>query len=103
MKRCLSLLVIEVRDRDDCRVPNTVVRFAIRKTIRNPLAAMFQNGQGEGEIRTLPDASGRASAGTLSPVEAGSVDVPDAQRHDHPESGGNFHVDDCVASVARPS
>ena len=56
--------VIEVRDRDDRRVANAIVRFVIRKTARNRLAAAFRNGQAE--VRTLTDATGRASANFLT-------------------------------------
>jgi PKD repeat protein len=65
--------VIEVRDRDNRRVPNAVVRFLIRKTARNRLAAVFRNGQPE--IRTLTDQAGRASADVVTPLEPGSFDV----------------------------
>jgi PKD repeat protein len=65
--------VIEVQDRQNRRVAGAVVRFVIRKTIRNRLISVFQNGQGE--IRTLTDAAGRASAGALQPVEAGSFEI----------------------------
>jgi hypothetical protein len=62
-----------VQDRQNRRVAGAVVRFVIRKTIRNRPIAVFQNGQGE--IRTLTDAAGRASAGALQPVEAGSFEI----------------------------
>jgi hypothetical protein len=65
--------VIEVRDRDDRRVPNAIVRFLIRKTARNRLAAVFRNGQAE--VRTLTDATGRASANALTPLEPGSFQI----------------------------
>ena len=64
--------VVEVRDREDRRVANAVVRFLIRRTARNRLATVFRNGQSE--VRTLTDASGRASV-NLSPVEAGSFEI----------------------------
>ena len=65
--------VIEVRDRDDRRVANAIVRFVIRKTARNRLAAAFRNGQAE--VRTLTDATGRASANFLTPIEPGSFQI----------------------------
>ena len=64
--------VIEVRDKDDCRVPGAVVRFVIRKT-RNRLLASF--GNGKAEVRTLTDYSGRASVNAVSPLEPGSFQI----------------------------
>ena len=64
--------VIEVRDKDDRRVPGAVVRFVIRKT-RDRLIASFGNGQAE--VRTLTDYAGRASVNAVSPVEAGSFQI----------------------------
>jgi hypothetical protein len=64
--------VIEVRDKDDRRVPGAVVRFVIRKT-RDRLIASFGNGQAE--VRTLTDYSGRASVNAVSPVEPGSFQI----------------------------
>jgi PKD repeat protein len=63
---------IEVRDKDDRRVPGAVVRFVIRKT-RDRLIATFGNGQAE--VRTLTDYSGRASVNAVSPVEPGSFQI----------------------------
>jgi hypothetical protein len=64
--------VIEVRDKNDRRVPGAVVRFVIRKT-RDRLIASFGNGQAE--VRTLTDYSGRASVNGVSPVEPGSFQI----------------------------
>jgi hypothetical protein len=64
--------VIEVRDKDDRRVPGAVVRFVIRKT-RDRLIASFGNGQTE--VRTLTDYSGRASVNAVSPMEPGSFQI----------------------------
>ena len=64
--------VIEVRDKDDRRVPGAVVRFVIRKT-RDRLIASFGNGQAE--MRTLTDYSGRASVNAVTPVEPGSFQI----------------------------
>ena len=64
--------VIEVRDKDDRKVPGAVVRFVIRKT-RDQLLASFGNGQAE--VRTLTDYSGRASVNAVSPVEPGSFQI----------------------------
>jgi PKD repeat protein len=64
--------VIEVRDKDDRRVPGAVVRFVIRKT-RDRLLASFGNGQAE--VRTLTDYAGRASVNAVSPIEPGSFQI----------------------------
>ena len=63
---------IEVRDKDDRRVPGAVVRFVIRKT-RDRILASFGNGQAE--MRTLTDYSGRARVNAVSPVEPGSFQI----------------------------
>jgi PKD domain len=64
--------VIEVRDKDDRKVPGAVVRFVIRKT-RDKLLASFGNGQAE--VRTLTDYSGRASVNAVSPMEPGTFQI----------------------------
>jgi hypothetical protein len=64
--------VIEVRDKDDRRVPGAVVRFVIRKT-RDRLVASFGNGQTE--VRTLTDFEGRAAVNAVTPVEPGSFQI----------------------------
>jgi hypothetical protein len=64
--------VIEVRDKDDRRVPGAVVRFVIRKT-RDRLLASFGNGQTE--VRTLTDYAGRAGVNGVSPIEPGSFQI----------------------------
>ena len=53
-------------------MPGAVVRFVIRKT-RDRLIASFGNGQAE--VRTLTDYSGRASVNAVSPVEPGSFQI----------------------------
>lgn len=64
--------VIEVRDRNDRRVPGAVVRFVIRKT-RDRLFASFGNGQAE--VRTITDYAGRASVNAVSPAEPGTFQI----------------------------
>jgi PKD repeat protein len=73
--------VIEVRDRENRRVPGAVVRFAIRKT-RDRIIAAFANGQSE--VRTITDVSGRASVNAVTPLESGGfqIDVEVSYRGD---------------------
>ena len=65
--------VIEVRDEKDRRVAGAIVRFVIRKTVRNRLAAVFRNG--EAEVRTLTDAAGQANSSAITPLEPGGFDI----------------------------
>jgi PKD repeat protein len=73
--------VIEVRDRENRRVPGAVVRFVIRKT-RDRLIAAFTNGQAE--ARTITDVTGRAAVNAVTPLEPGSfqIDVEVSYRGD---------------------
>ena len=64
--------VVEVREDDDRRVAGAVVRFFIRRTVRNRIAALFSNGQSE--ATALTDADGRANAPPLTPLEPGSYE-----------------------------
>jgi len=65
--------VIEVRDEQNRRVAGAVVRFTVRRTMRDRVAALFRNG--EAEVRTLTDAAGQARATSVTPLEAGSFDI----------------------------
>jgi hypothetical protein len=65
--------VIEVRDKDDRRVAGAVVRFAVRKTVRDRIPALFRNGQPE--VRTITDAAGRARATAVTPLETGPLEI----------------------------
>ena len=65
--------VIEVRDRDGRRVAGAVVRFQIRRGLRNRLSAAF--GRGQDELRTLTDSAGRARATGLTPLEPGRFEI----------------------------
>ena len=65
--------IIEVRDRDDRSVAGAVVRFQIRRGLRNRLSAAF--GGGRDELRTLTDSAGRARASGLTPLEAGRFEI----------------------------
>ena len=73
--------VIEVRDRENRRVPGAVVRFVIRKT-RDRLISAFANGQAE--ARTITDVTGRAAVSPVTPLEPGSfqIDVEVSYRGD---------------------
>ena len=66
--------VIEVRDRENRRVANAIVRFTIRKTARNRLAARHSaTGRPKsGRSPTLPAALARTS---LTPLEPGSFEI----------------------------
>jgi hypothetical protein len=65
--------VVEVRDREDRKVTGAVVRFFIRRTVRNRIAALFSNGQSE--ATTLTDSVGRAQASSINPLEPGSFQI----------------------------
>jgi hypothetical protein len=65
--------VIEVRDREDRKVTGAVVRFLIRRTARDRVAALFSNGQSE--ATTLTDSVGRAQASAITPLESGSFQI----------------------------
>jgi hypothetical protein len=65
--------VVEVRERDDRKVPGAVVRFFIRRTVRNRIAALFSDGRSE--VTALTDEAGRAQAAAISPVEPGSYQI----------------------------
>jgi hypothetical protein len=64
--------IIEVRDREDRRVPGAVVRFLVRR-VRDRIPALFRNG--EAEVRTLTDAAGRARASAVTPLELGNFEI----------------------------
>ena len=72
---------VEVRDRENRRVPGAVVRFVIRKT-RDRVIAAFANGQTE--VRTITDVTGRAAINPVTPLEKGSfqIDVEVSYRGD---------------------
>jgi hypothetical protein len=72
-ERIAAQPVIEVRDSEDRKVTGAVVRFFIRRTVRNRLAALFSNGQSE--ATTLTDSVGRAQASAISPLEPGSFQI----------------------------
>jgi hypothetical protein len=66
--------VIEVRDRENRRVPGAVVRFFIRRAMRGGKEpATF--GNGGTEMRVLTDAAGRASVDRLVVVEPGPFEI----------------------------
>lgn len=65
--------VVEVREDDERRVAGAVVRFFVRRTVRNRIAALFSNGQSE--ATALTDAAGRAQAPPLMPLEPGSYEI----------------------------
>lgn len=65
--------VVEIRDREDRKVAGAVVRFFIRRTVRNRIAALFSDGRSE--VSTLTDEAGRAQAGAITPLEPGSYQV----------------------------
>jgi hypothetical protein len=65
--------VVEVREDDDRRVAGAVVRFLIRRTARNRIAALFSNGQSE--TTALTDANGRAQSAAITPLEPGSYQI----------------------------
>ena len=64
--------VVEVRDKDNRRAVGAVVRFVIRKTARDRVAAVFHSG--DTEVR-LTDAAGQARATALTPLEPGSFEI----------------------------
>ena len=72
-EKIAAIPVIEVRDEKDRRVAGAIVRFVIRKTVRNRLAAVFRNGQAE--VRTLTDAAGQANSSAITPLEPGSFEI----------------------------
>jgi PKD repeat protein len=72
-ERIAAQPVVEVRDREDRQVAGAVVRFYIRRTVRNRLAALFSNGQSE--ATTLTDVAGRAQASSITPLEPGSYQI----------------------------